>query len=98
MASDLSLWTMPPAEDESVTIEYQETTDERRLVITHGQESVVIAQPTSGYGMLSVRVGREGDELERYYGFEMALDHAAEHLGIPLAKIDVPAEASDLGM
>jgi len=40
--------------------------------------------------MLKVRPGPTGDELERYYGFDMALDHAAELLGVAVADLPVP--------
>jgi hypothetical protein len=48
--------------------------------------------------MLKVRPTADGDELERYYGFDMALDHAAELLGVPPSALPVPEPAADMGM
>ena len=49
--------------------------------------------------MLKVRPSVDGDELERYYGFDVALAHAAELLGVaPAAALPVPDEAGDMGM
>jgi hypothetical protein len=46
--------------------------------------------------MLTVR--EAGEERERYYGFEMALDHAAELLGVEPGELPVPEGAADMGM
>jgi hypothetical protein len=48
--------------------------------------------------MLKVRPTADGEELERYYGFDMALDHAAELLGVSPNRLPVPDAASDMGM
>jgi hypothetical protein len=48
--------------------------------------------------MLKVRPTADGEELERYYGFDMALDHAAELLGVAPGELPVPAAAEDMGM
>jgi len=48
--------------------------------------------------MLRVRPAVDGDELERYYGFDMALDHAAELLAVDPHELPVPEAASDMGM
>jgi hypothetical protein len=80
------------------TATYTETADERLLRLQRADTEVVIAQNRDGYAMLAVRGGPDGQELERYYGLDMALDHAAELLGIPFGDIDVPDEASDMGM
>jgi hypothetical protein len=48
--------------------------------------------------MLKVRPSADGDELERYYGFDMALDHAAELLDVSPSALPVPADAADMGM
>ena len=85
-------------EREGVTTRYTETATERRLQITHEGETATIAQNREGYAMLKVRQLPEGDELERYYGFDMALDHVAELLGIQPATIPVPELATDMGM
>jgi hypothetical protein len=97
---------------EDIQAAYAETDGERRLTFERaapgrgadaeagdGGEavSVVVAQPLAGYGMLTVRDG-SGRELERYYGFDMALDHAAERLGVAPTSLPVPDGASDMGM
>jgi hypothetical protein len=79
-------------------VSYTVTDDERQLRLRNASAEVVIAQNRDGYAMLAVRGGPEGRELERYYGFDMALDHAAELLGVPVGDIEVPSEASDMGM
>lgn len=80
-----------------VTARYEETERERRLVLRRGDTvAVTVAAPREGYGMLLVR--RDGEEVERYYGLEMALDHAAELLGVHPTAVPVPDEARDMGM
>mgnify|MGYP000373653184 CR=1 FL=1 len=80
------------------TTTYTETAEERLLHLQRAGTEVVIAQNRDGYAMLAVRGGPDGRELERYYGLDMALDHAAELLGIPIGDIEVPEKASDMGM
>ena len=60
--------------------------------------TAAIAQNVEGYAMLKVRPTADGDELERYYGFDMALDHAAELLDTRPADLPVPDAAADMGM
>lgn len=60
--------------------------------------TAAVAQNVEGYAMLKVRESADGDELERYYGFEMALDHAAELLDVPPRDLPVPDPAGDMGM
>jgi hypothetical protein len=81
-----------------VTARYEETDEERRLVFTGEGATAAIAQNVDGYAMLKVRPTAEGDELERYYGFDMALDHAAELLGVSQHDLPVPEAAADMGM
>lgn len=81
-----------------VTATYEETDDERLLVFEADGRTVAIAQNLEGYAMLKVREGPDGDELERYYGFDMAQDHAAEVLGVQPHGLPVPAAAEDMGM
>ena len=88
-----------------VTARYAETGAERRLTFERtggagaGGRSVAIAQNLDGYAMLMVRVGGpDGDEVERYYGLDMALDHAAELLGVAPSELPVPDAAADMGM
>ena len=45
-----------------------------------------------------LKVCEGGNELERYYGFEMALDHTAELLGVSPGDLPVPEAGSDMGM
>ncbi|MEF8839816.1 MAG: hypothetical protein V5A18_09970 [Haloarculaceae archaeon] len=86
------------AESGDVTATYRETETERVLTFRRRDRRATIAQNTDGYAMLKVRGGPEGDELERYYGFDIALDHAAERLGISPGDLPVPADAADMGM
>ncbi|ELY36551.1 hypothetical protein C497_11168 [Halalkalicoccus jeotgali B3] len=76
--------------------EYRETDTERVLTFEREGRTVEIAQNREGYAMLAVREG--GTELERYYGFDMALDHAAELLGAPPTALPVPDPASNMGL
>lgn len=81
----------------AVETTYHETDGERRLRYrTDGGQTVTVASPMEGYGMLIVRRG--GTEVERYYGLDMALDHAAELLGVPPDALPVPDDATDMGM
>jgi hypothetical protein len=80
-----------------VTADYEETDTERLLTFRADGRTAVVAQNSEGYAMLKVRDG-SGDELERYYGFEMALDHAAELLGVAVRDLPVPEAARDMGM
>ncbi len=81
-----------------VTATYRETETERILAFERGSRTAAIAQNREGYAMLKVRPAADGDELERYYGFDMALDHAAELLGVTPAALPVPDAAADMGM
>ncbi|KDS91562.1 hypothetical protein FK85_00620 [Halorubrum saccharovorum] len=87
-------------EDEGNAIDarYEETDGERRLTFSADGRGATIAQNAEGYAMLKVRPGPTGDELERYYGFDMALDHAAELLGVAVGDLPVPEAAADMGM
>jgi hypothetical protein len=89
---------MSDAAGSEVTAEYRETEEERILVFERDGRTAVVAQNREGYAMLTVRRGVEGDELERYYGFDMALDHAAELLGASVHDLPVPDAAADMGM
>jgi hypothetical protein len=81
-----------------VTAKYAETDDERVLTFTREGRTATIVQNATGYAMVKVRTAPAGDELERYYGFDMALDHAAERLGVAVADLPVPEAAADMGM
>ena len=81
-----------------ITAEYRETDTERLLTFTADGRTATVAQNVEGYAMLKVRNGPDGDELERYYGFDMALDHAAELLGVSPHDLPVPDTAEDMGM
>lgn len=83
---------------DGVTARYYTTDTERILEFSHGDDTATIAQNIEGYAMLKVRVAPDGDVLERYYGFDMALDHAAEVLGVRPGNLPVPEEASTMGM
>jgi len=81
-----------------VTARYTEESGERRLDFEREGRTASVAQNIEGYAMLKVRTGPAGDELERYYGFDMALDHAAELLGVSVDDLPVPDPAEDMGM
>ena len=81
-----------------VTARYHETEEERVLSFERDGATAAVAQNVEGYAMLKVRPTPEGDELERYYGFDMALDHAAELLGVSAHDLPVPDPADDMGM
>lgn len=89
------IWVMDKEETE-VEAEYRETEDERVLELRRGGDRITVSVTKNGYGMLIV--ADETGELERYYGFDMALDHAAEALGVSPDKVQPPEEASDMGM
>jgi hypothetical protein len=86
------------AEADGITARYRETAEERLLTFERDGRTAAIAQNVEGYAMLKVRPSADGDELERYYGFDMALDHAAELLGVGKHDLPVPEAAADLGM
>jgi hypothetical protein len=86
------------AEADGITARYEETDTERVLSFDRDGHTAAIAQNIEGYAMLKVRPTADGDELERYYGFDMALDHAAELLGVSPHDLPVPENAEDLGM
>ncbi|PSP97629.1 hypothetical protein BRC89_10825 [Halobacteriales archaeon QS_4_70_19] len=84
--------------EEGVEARYTETDGERRLTFERDGRVATVAQNAEGYAMLKVRDGPDGDELERYYGFDMALDHVAELLGVSPRDLPVPDAAADMGM
>ncbi|SEW00532.1 DUF7111 family protein [Natrinema salifodinae] len=90
------------AEANGIRATYDETESERRLAFEaetgSGRGTAAIAQNIEGYAMLKVRPTADGDELERYYGFDMALDHVGELLGVSPHDLPVPAAAEDMGM
>ncbi|ELZ00653.1 DUF7111 family protein [Natrialba asiatica] len=98
------------AEEHGIRATYDETETERRLefsvVAADGDDgrpadigaTAAIAQNREGYAMLKVRPTADGDELERYYGFDMALDHVAELLDVSPGTLPVPEAAADMGM
>ena len=90
--------TATEASADGITARYRETETERLLTFDGAAGSAAIAQNVEGYAMLKVRPTADGDELERYYGFDMALDHAAELLGVAANDLPVPEAAEDMGM
>ena len=90
--------TATEATADGITARYTETDAERLLTFEGASGTAAIAQNIEGYAMLKVRPTAEGDELERYYGFDMALDHAAELLGVRPDDLPVPEAAADMGM
>lgn len=89
---------MATAESDGITATYRETEAERLLEFESDAGTAAIAQNRSGYAMLAVRPTTDADELERYYGLEMALDHVAELLGVRRERLPVPRNARDMGM
>ncbi|WP_224332153.1 DUF7111 family protein [Haloprofundus halobius] len=89
---------MSEASAGDVEARYYETDGERIVQFSREGRTAAIAQNVDGYAMLKVRPAADGDELERYYGFEMALDHAAELLGVSPHDLPVPDDAEDMGM
>jgi hypothetical protein len=81
-----------------VSARYELSDVERVLVFEREGRVAVVAQNREGYAMLKVRDGVTGDERERYYGFDMALDHAAERLGVDPNDLPIPDAAADMGM
>ena len=84
--------------ENDITASYTETETERLLTFERDGQTAAVAQNIEGYAMLKVRPSATGDELERYYGFDMALDHAAELLGVSPHDLPVPEPAADMGM
>ncbi len=85
------------ASDGAITATYRETETERVLTFDAEGRQATVTQNIDGYAMLKVR-DASGDERERYYGFDMALDHAAELLGVSVHDLPVPESAADMGM
>lgn len=81
-----------------ITAQYYETESERVLTFERDGRTAAIAQNIDGYAMVKVRPTPEGDELERYYGFDKALDHAAELLDVSVNDLPVPEGAMDMGI
>ena len=84
--------------ENGITASYYDTESERVLEFESRNATAAIAQNRDGYAMLKVRPTADGDELERYYGFDMALDHAAELLGVAPHDLPIPDPAEDMGM
>ncbi|QZP37911.1 DUF7111 family protein [Halobaculum magnesiiphilum] len=90
---------MSSVDADGITATYEETETERLLTFERDGRRAAVAQNIEGYAMLKVREGGAGgDELERYYGFDMALDHVAELLGVAVHDLPVPEDAEDMGM
>ena len=89
---------MSTATADGIEARYTERDGERLLSFERDGRTAAIAQNIEGYAMLKVRPTADGDELERYYGFDMALDHAAERLGVSPSALPVPDAAADMGM
>lgn len=83
---------------DDITARYYETESERVLSFERKGTTAAIAQNTDGYAMVTVRRSPMGEELERYYGFDMALDHAAERLDVSMNELPIPENATDMGM
>ena len=86
------------AESNGITANYTRTDGERIISFEASGSTAAVAQNIDGYAMLKVRSTPTGDELERYYGFDMALDHVAELLEVAPHELPVPEAAKDMGM
>jgi len=86
------------ADANGIAARYCVADGERVLAFDRDGRTAAVAQNVEGYAMLKVRPTPEGDELERYYGFDMALDHVAELLGVAPGALPVPDAAADMGM
>lgn len=95
---DTDDWGEAELESDGITASYAETATERLLVFEREGRTAAVAQNRAGYAMLAIRTARKGEELERYYGFEMALDHVSERLGVSPHDLPVPDAAADMGM
>ena len=82
----------------AIDVEYEVTDGRRVLRLSRGDRSAVLVQDVTGYSMISVARATNGPELERYYGFDMAIDHAAELLEVTPSVIPIPEEARSMGM
>jgi len=98
VATEATVMDEDTAEAGNVTARYFETDAERLLAFDRDGATAAIAQNLDGYAMLKVLSAPEGEELERYYGFDVALDHAAEVLGLDPGDLPVPDPARDMGM
>jgi hypothetical protein len=96
--TDVDSESAQTATEDGVTATYTETETERVLAFETDGRTAAVAQNVEGYAMLKVRPSRDGDELERYYGFDMALDHAGELLDVAPHALPVPEDADDMGM
>lgn len=83
---------------DGIVARYRVEENERVLEFAFEGRTAVVAQNTDGYAMVRVRPAVDGEVLERYYGFEMALDHAAELLGVRPGRLPVPGAAEDMGI
>ena len=81
-----------------ITARYGETEHERVLTFEREGRTATVAQNLEGYGMLKVRPTPDAPEIERYYGFDMALDHVAELLAVAPNDLPIPEPAADMGM
>jgi hypothetical protein len=89
--------TTAESADGDLTATYERTPTERVVRFERDGRTAAVAQNLEGYAMLKVR-DANGDERERYYGFDMALDHVAELLGVEPSALPVPEAAADMGM
>ncbi|WP_435154271.1 DUF7111 family protein [Haladaptatus sp. DFWS20] len=89
---------MTTLSENGISATYFETDHERVLEFSCEGKTAAVAQNIEGYGMLKVRETPESPEIERYYGFDMALDHAAELLGVQPNDLPIPDSAADMGM
>lgn len=87
-----------PSDGDNVRVSYEETPAERRLLFERGTRTAVVAQNRGGYATLAVRRAPDGATVERYYGLEPALEHAAELLVVHPSTLEVPPAAEGMGV
>lgn len=85
-------------DEPDVQVSYCEQAGHRQLRIASDAGAIDLLQPTTGYGMIVVSTVPDGTELERYYGLDMAIDHAADYLDIPVRAIAIPDAAKSMGI
>lgn len=81
-----------------VDVTYRMTDEYRILQYRYEDQIIVLTTPISGYSMVVVRRGPDGPAIEQYYSLTMAVEHAADLLGVQPADLDIPIDAADMGL
>ena len=83
---------------EEIAVTFTPAEDVFELVYARGTNVAVLRQPRTGYAMITVAADPNGPVIERYYELDMALDHAAELLGVTPQDLPVPEGAKVMGI